>query len=980
MKLKSFIIKSICIFACAAVTTACATLYAKPNVDAIIIIDRGVTDLKSNITEMNLKGYVGTNLKNNIKYWQKTAYRNNTNIIEQILRANQDAGTSFGSVLGTDFFGVDSYYDIDIVDHNGSNAIGFTLKRMPASFGDRDIAFSRDQTAVTDWTGAYELWFEVDASEAPEGISFRLTIEENSVGRETWSLIPGKSVYTISNSSRTPVVVEDGGYVPLPAGFRGIVALPLNEQIFSRYFNDNGNGRFDLSFVAQMITSIKGKSSQIDKTIYVDNFAIVGNVDGVTPPYTATDASFTYKTVWDMQALSPRDGYTASSLPWYGEFVGKLLTGMAYCYKVEPDEELLSAAEEIIDELEKAQGADGYLGVFKGGARFSINASNWDLWNHYHCVVGLIEWYKLTKNEKALSIAIKALDLIYETFKDKTYLVAGGFETNRGIAHGYAVAYQVTGDEKYLAEAERIITQDCQDSNGWYKSALFGRHFYTSSSARWEVLHMIMTLGILYQETGKREYYDVMSEIWEDILLTDVHNDGGFTTNEGAIGDPYADGVIETCCTVAWMAFTNEYYKYNKTSVVADELERSYYNAMLGSLLDDDKYCSYNTPMNGIQGSAGGYDGRRVTSQQDISFQFNNGSPDFNCCQANLARGLGQIVEWACVSDENALYLNYYGTSTIRTSVDGLPVTIKQTTGYPVDGKVKIEISGLERDAEFTLFLRIPSWAKGSRISLDGVSSTAECGRYYELKKSWRNGDAITLDLAMNFHFWKGKNSSSDTLTSVYYGPILLALDGNYSSSIGHAFSVKDFENATVNSGAANGCMAFVDVPLFGGDTVRLVDFASAGKYNGNAQPSTYVSWLKVTDSSVVSDDAHKRWTGSDKNYVLSSEDLSLPRRGYYAGEFVEIAASDDITSITANGTTLVPENGKYRFAMPDKDVILDVVYKETPDASASYSSESHKPSNGGSGCSGIGAGAATAACVVTAGAAFIAKKRRRRQ
>ena len=104
-----------------------------------------------------------------------------------------------------------------------------------------------------------------------------------------------------------------------------------------------------------------------------------------------------------------------------------------------------------------------------------------------------MEWYEITGTQTAFRTAKKALDCVYETFKDRSYLVGGGFETNRGIAHGYAMMYQATGEQKYLDEAERIIQQDCQDANGWYKKALGGGHFYQASAARWEVLHMIMT-------------------------------------------------------------------------------------------------------------------------------------------------------------------------------------------------------------------------------------------------------------------------------------------------------------------------------------------------------------------------------------------------------------------------------------------------------------------------------------------------------
>ena len=60
--------------------------------------------LKNNLKKLNVNGYVGTNLKNNIKYWQSTAYKNNPNIISQISLANQtNAKTSLSSILGNDY-------------------------------------------------------------------------------------------------------------------------------------------------------------------------------------------------------------------------------------------------------------------------------------------------------------------------------------------------------------------------------------------------------------------------------------------------------------------------------------------------------------------------------------------------------------------------------------------------------------------------------------------------------------------------------------------------------------------------------------------------------------------------------------------------------------------------------------------------------------------------------------------------------------
>ena len=911
-----------------------------------------VTALKNNVTNLNLKGYVGQNLKNNVKYWQYTAYENNKNIIEQIVNAQANS-LSFSGILGTDYFGVDSYYDINVVEHDSSNAIGWTLKTFPASSADRDIRFVNDINAITDWTGISELWISIDTGEISTATQIRVAFEENVVGRESFALKENATVYLTDSTSTVSVNVLSGGFVPISSGFKGYLRIPFNSNSYYCYWSDNGNNTLDVGNVVQFQMALKGDSQMVGKTLYMDDFAIVGTVNGEALPVSVEGLPnhYTYKKVWDIEGLSVKTEYTASSLAWYGEFVGKLLTGMAFSYKATADEQLKEVALNIINELAKAQGKDGYLGVFIGKQRFSLGASNWDLWNHYHAIVGLLEWYQLTRSQQALEVAINALECIYTTFKDRSYLVMGGFETNRGIAHGYAMAYKVTGRKRYLDEAERIIMQDCQDLNSWYRCALNDREFYQSSSSRWEVLHMIMTLGILYEETGKTEYYTVMENVWQSILKYDIHNGGGFTTNENATGDAYAGGVIETCCTIAWMAFTNEYYKYAKSVVAVDELERSYYNAMLGSLLENDKYCTYNTPMDGISGSCGGYDGRRVSSQRDIAFQYNPGSPDMNCCQANLARGIGQIAEWACLTDNDQLYLNYFGTSEIETLVGGNKVKLKLTSSYPVSGKIAVQIEGLEKDAEFTLKIRIPTWAHGSSVSINGEIKRATPGQYFDLRKTWKNGDKFEINLGMDVTYLVGEKSKT-SYTSVYYGPILLTLDKSvnieYNQDI--VFNVEDIENAEISSGSLRGGILDMDINV-SGKAVKLIDFASAGKTAGG-ETTTYWSWLKVEGAPVKnSDDYTKLWHGTNKNKVYFGDNIISDKALYNVGETVIFSVNEpkglklDKVSVTALGeeVDVSYENGNYSFTMPNDSVEVSVDFvknEEYQDSSVDSSKE----------------------------------------
>ena len=418
--------------------------------------------LKNNLKKLNVNGYVGTNLKNNIKYWQSTAYKNNPNIISQISLANQtNAKTSLSSVLGTDYFNVDSYYDIDVVEKENTKYIGWTMNFLPNTFSDRDFRFCNDPLAICSWDNAKELWIKVDNSEIDGVTSLRVAFEDDSNGRESYCLIDGKSVSLYNDSSVKKVIVKDNGYVDIPNNYIGYLALPLNNDYFSCYWCEGGNRIVDLNNVVQFQLSVKGTNENINKTFYMNGFSIVGDFLGNELPI-QSDSTYKFKEIWNINNLDKKNkdnSLQSSSLPWYGEFVGKLLTGIAFSYKVNNDESLLNAANSIINDLEIAQGEDGYLGVFKGGARYSISSSNWDLWNQYHCIVGLLEWYKITGNEKAYSIAKKAIDCIYDTFQGRSYLVNGGFETNRGIAHAYALMYQISRDKKYLDEAETIINR-----------------------------------------------------------------------------------------------------------------------------------------------------------------------------------------------------------------------------------------------------------------------------------------------------------------------------------------------------------------------------------------------------------------------------------------------------------------------------------------------------------------------------------------
>lgn len=87
-----------------------------------------------------------------------------------------------------------------------------------------------------------------------------------------------------------------------------------------------------------------------------------------------------------------------------------------------------------------------------------------------------------------------------------------------------------------------------------------------------------------------------------------------------------------------------------------------------------------------------------------------------------------------------------------------------------------------ERDrAEFTLALRIPEWAEGASVTVNG--EPADVGAlergYLKLRRSWGNGDKISLDLPMRAHrVWAHPRlHSADGRVALKRGPLIYCLE-----------------------------------------------------------------------------------------------------------------------------------------------------------------------------------------------------------
>jgi uncharacterized protein len=597
-----------------------------------------------------------------------------------------------------------------------------------------------------------------------------------------------------------------------------------------------------------------------------------------------------------LEMFRQRDRKPAANLvPWAGEFAGKYLISAVQALRMSEDPRLRDETASVVRAFIATQADDGYLGPFPKEDRL---LKNWDLWGHYHAILALTLWHEQTGDTTALTAARRAGDLVCRTFLDTGRRVAdaGSAEMNMAILTGMARLYRLTGEARYLRMA-REVEKDWETAGDYLRAGLDGREYFEGPRPRWESLHDLQGLVEMWRITGDRKYRDAFEHHWRSIRRRDRRNTGGFSSGEQATGDPYAPTAIETCCTTAWMAITIDHLRLTGDLRAADDLELATLNGGLGAQHPSGRWWTYSTPMDGV----------REASGHAIVFQARAGSPELNCCSVNGPRIPGMLSEWGVMTQGDGLTLNWLGASTF----DG-PLPGGGSVAFAVEGDAWRDLSAVVKFTktaarEWTLRVRMPSWASRAEAALNGKPEDAAPGRYLELRRRWRVGDRITLRFDAPVRYAAGANAANGK-ASLYRGPLLLAYDPAFNGADAAdlpAVDLSKLPRTTFDAPArSEGAGAFspwltARVPAAGGGEIVLVDFANAGARGGAVR-----SWLAAAPTPAAP--AFER-RPRDGESIPPGETRFLwqpTRRGAMSSFVVEWATDEAFKNVVASVTT----------------------------------------------------------------------------
>jgi len=231
---------------------------------------------------------------------------------------------------------------------------------------------------------------------------------------------------------------------------------------------------------------------------------------------------------------------------------------------------------------------------------------------------------------------------------------------------------------------------------------------------------------------------------------------GMFSADEHLAGKNPSQGV-ELCAVVENMFSLEQAFAILGSPALADRLEKIAYNALTGTLTDDMWAHQYDQQPNQIECTLA----TRPWTTNGPESNLYGLEPNFGCCTANLHQGWPKFAAslWMAGA-QGGLAAIAYAPCELRTQIEGVPVMIQEETEYPFEGRIGIKLQPAKA-LRFPISLRIPGWAQGSTIRVNGQTiESVRAGEFAVLSREWKSGDQVDLVFPMKIGTTRSYNDS----------------------------------------------------------------------------------------------------------------------------------------------------------------------------------------------------------------------------
>lgn len=564
------------------------------------------------------------------------------------------------------------------------------------------------------------------------------------------------------------------------------------------------------------------------------------------------------KALWEKFVLPFKIFSDSDDNGWRGEYFGKAMRGACLVYAYSKDKELYDILTDAVKDMLSAQDSLGRFSCYAVEKEFN----GWDVWGRKYVATGLLHYLDICKEENFRKEIISALKKHFDYILLK---VGDGVHKKRitdtsdiwgavnscSILEPVVAFYKITGDNRYLAFAEYILsTGGCKEGD-LLKSATENKlaPYEYSVLKAYEVMSFFEGVLAYFEVTGKKEYLTAVKNFVEKLNDTEVSVIGsagclGEMMNNAALSqtEKTDETMQETCVTVTWMRLLTRLYKSCGEAKYIDRFEKAVLNAFYGAVniynvktyfesrnitVGPFPFDSYSPIYNGKRGRAVG------------GFKYLQDGTPYGCCACIGSAGVALVPLVSVMNKEDGVVINEYFGGEFK---DNLGNEFIIESDFPSDFTVKITAKKVVSNSR--LYFRIPEWSEDFAIFINGNEISGDSfGGYFVYDGKVKDGDEFSVKLCGSL-----KSHELNGLVYWTYGPLVLARDnrkeGDYRSLYmetdmgGNAADVR-FERKPAREGEA----VRFEVVRPDGMLSVLTDYASCGKHWDDPGQRISVFW-----------------------------------------------------------------------------------------------------------------------------------------
>lgn len=472
-------------------------------------------------------------------------------------------------------------------------------------------------------------------------------------------------------------------------------------------------------------------------------------------------------------AAGEEAGSYPDDLPFRDSDVYKWLEAVAWLQD-DPvgDGERVAALRERVDEvvamLRAAQRPNGYLQsyfqVVKSGQEFVDLRWGHELYCAGHLIQAAVAHARATGRTDVLDVARRVADHIDERFgagEGRIDGVGGHPEIETALVE----LYRHTGERRYLDLASYFVERrghgllgDDRGGRAYWQDHAPVREATQVAGHAVRQLYLLAGVVDVATETDDASLLAAAERLWEDMVATKTYLTGGIGAHYRyeEFGDSYElpseRAYTETCAAIASVQFSLRLLLATGRARYAELIERTLYNGFLsGVSLSGDRYL-YVNPLQVRDDHPGLSDGSVGDDQVTLRIPWMRCA----CCPPNVMRLLASLRHYVAAGSVGAggvidgLVLHQFVPGVYGVDLADGRATVHVSTEYPWQGSISVQVTDTP-SSPWTVTLRLPTWASGHRLSVDGQDVEADADDAAEgwlrVTRVWRAGETLRLDI-----------------------------------------------------------------------------------------------------------------------------------------------------------------------------------------------------------------------------------------